>query len=592
LFNSRLLWKTWGIFGAIIIFGTLVFGYLTTNQIEKDARDNIESLLGSEAYALKQLFIPYLLKHQLLTSDEVSRLTEGIDHRITVIDIEGTVLADNWKESRIMDNHATRPEVLNATSKILGMSERYSQTVTQNMLYVALSVELENMQLGFIRIAAPLSAIEGQLSTLRWRIIAIAFFIGCLFLILGFVLARVVTRPITEMTTIASEISDGNYSLRLPEGRFDEIGELSRVLNELAKSAEERIAALTANRNQLESVLEGLVEGVVAVDQDQIVLHVNDSARSMLGFEQRELVGLPLHDIVMVSELSRLVNRCVQERKAIEATVRVASVVLNIAVAPLDGEKDTAVGAIIVIQDVTEMLRSEQVRRDFVANASHELKTPIAAIRGFVETIIDDPMMKNDIRNQFLTKAHSQVDRLGNIVQDLIDLSRFDAGEGGSEKEPVDLAELLRQIVTEKQDHANLEKVRLTITLDTDVLMVEGDQEGLHQMVTNLVDNAIKHSKEDSEVIVRLKRVAAAAVIEVEDTGMGIPTEEQQRIFERFYRVDRARSRIKGGTGLGLSIVKHVSQAHGGRVHVRSQIDKGSVFTVEIPISKELPTYV
>ncbi len=584
MFHSRLLWKTWGIFGAIIIFGTLVFGYLATDQVENDARDNIESLLRSEAYALRQLFIPYLLKGQLLKKDQVSQLTEGIDHRVTVIDAKGIVLADNWKESRIMDNHALRPEVLSAATDTLGISERYSRTVSQNMLYVALSVELKNRHIGFIRIAVPLSTIENQLSELRWRIAAIAFFIGCLFLILGFVLARVVTRPITEMTAVASEIARGNYSLRLPEGRMDEIGELSRVLNELAESAEERIEALTSSRNQLEAVLGGLTEGVVAVDQDQMILHVNDSARSILGFEQRELVGLPLKEVVMISELSPLVEHCFKERSGIETTVRVASVVLNIAVALLDGENETAVGAIIVIQDVTEVLRSEQVRRDFVANASHELKTPIAAIRGFVETIIDDPDMEIDIRHQFLDKARRQVDRLSHIVQDLIDLSRFDAGDSGAEKEAVDLGRMLRLVAVEKQDHANVEQVGLTVEVESEVT-IDGDEDGLHQMVTNLVDNAIKHSKLGGDVYLRLKRQGTTAIIEVEDLGIGIPTEAQPRIFERFYRVDRARSRVKGGTGLGLSIVKHIAQVHGGSVIVKSQIDKGSIFIVELPAS-------
>jgi two-component system, OmpR family, phosphate regulon sensor histidine kinase PhoR len=584
VFHSRLLWKTWGVFGTIIILGTLVFGYLTTNEVEKDARNNIESLLISEAYALKQLFIPYLLERRSLNVAEATRLTEGIDHRVTIIDSDGGVLGDNWKDFKIMDNHATRSEVQSAATESLGMSERYSRTVVQNMLYVALSVNLNGTHIGFIRIAVPLSSVEKQLSTLRWRIVGIALFIGFLFLILGFVLARVVTRPITEMTLIASDISDGNYSLRLPEGRFDEIGELSRVLNKLALGAEDRIEALTSNRNQLEAVLGGLSEGVVAVDLNQVVLHANDSACSILGYEQKELSGLQLKEVVTVSELSQLVNRCFLEHSAIQTTVRVASIVLNITVTPLDGENETAVGAIIVIQDVTQVKRSEQVRRDFVANASHELKTPIAAIRGFIETIIDDPHMDEDTQRHFLDRSRAQVDRLGNIVQDLIDLSRFDAGDSVGRKEPVDLADVLRTVIAEKQDHANLEKVRLDIELQIDTLPMDGDQDGIHQMVTNLVDNAIKHSKEGGAVSLRLSRKASNAVIEVEDTGMGIPSEEQQRIFERFYRVDRARSRVKGGTGLGLSIVKHVSQTHGGTVHVQSQLDKGSVFTVELPI--------
>jgi two-component system phosphate regulon sensor histidine kinase PhoR len=230
------------------------------------------------------------------------------------------------------------------------------------------------------------------------------------------------------------------------------------------------------------------------------------------------------------------------------------------------------------------MSHLEQVRRDFVANASHELKTPISAIRGFIETIIDDPEMPKEILQQFIQRTGNQVIRLDNVVQDLIDLSRFDSQDGVLTVTPVDLVPLLQQVHAEILDDAKLADVRIEIDNQQASLVVGGDKEALHQMIRNLAENGIKYSGADGKVTLVINQSDDQAVIEVTDRGIGISSEDQQRIFERFYRVDRARSRERGGTGLGLSIVKHIAQSHNGTVQVHSQIDKGSTFTVRLPL--------
>ena len=250
-----------------------------------------------------------------------------------------------------------------------------------------------------------------------------------------------------------------------------------------------------------------------------------------------------------------------------------------------DEDWTSAAGAIIVLQDITEMLRLEQVRSDFVANASHELKTPISAIRGFVETILDDPNMPDEVLQRFINRIRSQATRLDHIVQDLIHLSRFDSHAQRMSVTQIDLAFLLREVFDDKNEDAIDAGVTLRLDITNKEVAVEGEQEALYQMVSNLVDNAIKYTQGDGEVTLRLRTLGRMAVVEVEDTGIGIAEEEQQRIFERFYRVDRARSRDQGGTGLGLAIVKHIAQSHKGSVMVNSQINKGSVFTVRLPIS-------
>jgi two-component system phosphate regulon sensor histidine kinase PhoR len=585
--GSRLLWQIWGILGALVFVCIFVFGFLTADRVEKNARSDIEQSLQAQAIILKQLFLSQLIANQPVDFKNMAAITEGMSIRITLINSEGKVLADNREETSLMDNHAGRPEVMQAKQDQVGISERYSSTLKQNMLYIAMSVEQAETQIGFVRVALPFKAIDLQLTELRRQIWVSAMLIGFFFLLLGFFLARQLTRPITQMTAVAGDMAQGNYSLRLPEGRTDEIGRLAMALNELARGTEERIRELTSSRNELAAVLGGLTEGVIAVDLECNMLHLNDAARTMLNLTEVDLLGEPLLDKIHVPELGESVMACLRSRNTVETNASIADTKLNIVVVPLGGGKQYVLaGAILVLQDVTEMSRLEQVRRDFVANASHELKTPISAIRGFIETIIDDPKMPKEILQQFIQRTGNQVNRLNNIVQDLIHLSRFDSQAGVMAVAPVDLVPLLQQVHAEILDDAKLAEVRIEIVLQQDSLIVEGDKEALHQMIRNLADNGIKYSGAGGKVSLLIDQSDNQAIIKVVDEGIGIPSEDQQRIFERFYRVDRARSRERGGTGLGLSIVKHIAQSHNGTVQVHSQIDKGSTFTVRIPLLK------
>jgi len=315
-------------------------------------------------------------------------------------------------------------------------------------------------------------------------------------------------------------------------------------------------------------------------------VHINDSARRILHLSVRDVIGTALWEVVRVSEICQAVDTCLSELITVNATVKVGNQTLDVSVVLLRDENWTsAAGAIIVLQDITEMLRLEQVRSDFVANASHELKTPISAIRGFVETIVDDPDMSEDVRTRFIERISKQVTRLDHIVQDLIHLSRFDTHARKMSVSRLELSFLLDQVYQAHLDDAEAAGVSLRLDVPDKPIEVDGESEALEQMVTNLVDNAIKYSKSEGLVVLRLRTLGQMAVIEVEDNGIGIPDGELQRIFERFYRVDRARSREKGGTGLGLSIVKHIAQSHRGSVMVESHPGKGSVFTVRLPLA-------
>ena len=567
--------------GGLVMVSTIVFGWITAQQLENDVRNTLRESLQTQATILQQLALPLLENGQIATEAQVEQLARGIDHRITLINVQGKVLADNRESAGLMEDHSSRPEIVDARAHGVGTSERHSQTVRQTMLYVALRIDREPK--GFIRIAMPLEIIQSQLSELRSRIFLSALLITTVFLIIGFLLARRVTRPLVEITDTAEQIAMGRYGLRLPGSQRDEIGKLSAAMNELASETETRIHDLTSSCNQLATILAGLTEGVIAVDMDSTILHINDAAQKMLSVDAQYLQLAQLRDLPPAAELTQSTQSCLQERISLHISIKVDERNIDVLIAPLDGLDNQVIGAIIVLQDITEMLHLEKVRSDFVANASHELKTSISAIRGLVETIIDDSSMDKSVLTTFLGRIQNQAIRLDTIVQDLIRLSRFDAQDTIRRDSNVNLSEIIRAVYKAKLEDAADSGVDLMLDIPSDSIVIQGESEALDQMVSNLVDNAIKYCGDDGKVELRLSRRGQMACIEVKDNGIGIPKEDQQRIFERFYRVDRGRSREQGGTGLGLSIVKHVVGSHHGEVTVRSGLDKGTVFEVRIP---------
>lgn len=587
MLRSRFLWQVWGGLGFTLIISTLVFGFFVADQVERDALNRIEQTMLNQALALTPAMSPYLEKHETLSQEELVRMTPGITARITLIDDEGQVLADNKSNPENMDNHLNRPEVIASTASSYGVSQRYSNTLNLSMLYLAVQMRSVSGKRGFLRLALPLTSIDEQMTALQSRIYVSAATVGLLFLIIGYFLAYRVTNPIARMTEVARNVAEGEYHLRLPADRADEIGQLSVVINELAIGAQEQIEELTDSRNRLAAVLAGLAEGVVAFDDEQRVLHVNDAALMMLGLKVEQVLNQSFERVPTTREIKQVVETCVLEQTNVVSTVKFGGNTFECTCVEMDVGSEEGNGGILVLEDITERMNLEKVRSDFVANASHELKTPISAIRGLVETIIDDPKMPADVFSRFMERIRQQTIRLDRIVQDLLHLSRFDSTEREKNVTRIELGGLLRQVCQSKAYDASDEGLELDLDLQVDALEVDGEAEALNQLVTNLVENAIKYTEEGGKVVVRLSKVGSMATIEVQDTGIGISKEETQRIFERFYRVDRARSRDIGGTGLGLAIVKHIAQVHQGSVTVDSQIGKGSTFIVQLPLAQD-----
>ena len=474
MLRSHLLWKVYVRYTVLVIVAITVAGSLVTRKIEENSINNIQRSLYSESVLLRSLIIDIFknvdevnfLESRL--QKHLQLLNQKLDTRVTVIRKNGVVIADSEEDPANMENHGSRPEVLAATSGEYGVATRFSSTLGMKMMYLALPVQLEGQLVGYVRTSLPLLLVEKRVKQSQSSIAFGVVFVIVTALLLGLFFLRKLSVRLTEMTTVAESMAQGNYDQNIAISRSDEIGKLASALNQLAKSA-------------------------------------------------RDLEG---------------------------------------------------------------------IRRDFIANVSHELKTPITAVRGLIETIIEDEEMSDASQERFLAKIQDQSIRLSSIVADLLELSQLESGKGILEKESFNLNEVINSTVISLMQVAESSNIRVGVKLPEDPLILFGDKNSLFQVIRNLLENALKYSPKDAAVRICLYQENEKAVIEVQDWGIGIKQQDQDRIFQRFYRVDKARSRELGGTGLGLSIVKHIVLAHSGEISVESDFGLGSIFRVFLPIEK------
>jgi two-component system phosphate regulon sensor histidine kinase PhoR len=590
--RGRFLWKLYAGYAAVILLSVLTIGLLVTRQITENSMAEIRNELDDKAFLLRQIALDALRTGE--AGDLQARVAEVAAHnpeRLTVIRGDGLVLADSLRDPRSMDNHARRPEVLEATERGSGRAVRFSRTLGTRLMYVALKVELDGRRLGWVRTSLPLVKIDERLAALRARVLIGGIAAVVLGLILGFVLARSVTRPLTSMTDVAKALAAGDYARRVATGSPGEVGVLARAFNSMADVLRERMETITEDRNKVLAILRSMVEGLVAVDRDQRIVLINSlAARLLKAPPTGSSVGQRIWEVTRVQEVCNLVEKTLQSGRDHESELRIPTgrndQIVEMCSSPLRAAEGATVGAVVLLHDVTDQRRLETMRRDFVANVSHELKTPLTAIRGLVETLLDDPDMEPDIRRRFLEKVNTQSGRLTALVTDLLALSRLESEEEQLKRRHLDLRRPIAD--SYERNQSDFEAAGLTADLEmaSAPVPVLADAEALAQMADNLMQNAVRYTPEEGRITVRVKHEGETALLEVEDTGIGIDPRHHARIFERFYRVDTARSREIGGTGLGLAIVKHIAQAHGGQVSVESEPGEGTTFSVRIPITE------
>jgi two-component system, OmpR family, phosphate regulon sensor histidine kinase PhoR len=527
--------------------------------------DSLTRSLASEATAARRA----LSAEGPALQSEATSLGQELDVRITVIRTNGVVLADSTRDPSTMENHAGRPEVRTALEGELGVASRTSETTGEPYRYVALPPEDGRI----VRVALPLSIVQDQLGQVRTLVVGGAALAAILGVAAVWLVARGLTRPLRRMTETVARMSEGELDARIEPDGTRELGLLAGTLNGLASDLGARIDQVRRERQGLDGILSAMEEGVLLVDDDDSIRYTNPAARRMLVTADgpsnvRELTP---------SALRVLLDRARVTARAAEADIEtgIPSRLIRATALPIELRGQ----ALLVLRDVTESRRVEAMRRDFVADASHELKTPVASIRATAETVRTAIEEDPTAAVRFADRLHRESVRLARIISDLLDLSRLETER--AEFEAVRLDEIVEEEVTRLREDSRRAGVRVEVAAQPTPL--RGSPKDLALLVRNLLDNAIRYSDRGGSVRVETGSSDGQALVSVADSGVGIPSRDLPRIFERFYRVDRARSRETGGTGLGLSIARHIVEQHGGVIEAESELGRGSVFRVRLP---------
>jgi two-component system phosphate regulon sensor histidine kinase PhoR len=572
---------------------SLVAGLYLNRALESLAVDTLEArlastgrLLADDARALIARGVPPAQFRAFAVHGAVPTRS-----RVTVIARDGRVLGDSEvavEDLPRVENHAGRPEVQEALAGRIGRHLRTSATIGTPLLYVAVPVEDGGRVIGVLRVALPLSVVTSSYAAIH-RVMLVGGLVALLAACgIGLFVARRVTEPVVQMQAIARRMSDGDFTARVPVRSPDEIGALGRALNAMAARLREKIQDIEQEQAKTTAILDGMVEGVVAVDGRDTILLMNERVRAMFGLGPARGERKPFLEVIRNADLHRILHesRAAGEGSVSHHELRLASPIerrLQVNAVPLRLAPDET-GVVMVLHDVSELRRLEQVRTEFVANVSHELRTPLTAIQGYLETLLGGALEERANARRFLEIVFRHTERLGRLLNDLTDLSNIELGKVSLKLAPTRLDEVVESVLAIIGPKADAGRVALATDLPAALRPVLADRDRLAQILINLVDNAVKYTPDGGRVTVRASERAGGGVeIAVIDTGVGIPPGDLPRITERFYRVDRARSRELGGTGLGLAIVKHLVLAHGGELRIESEPPRGTTVYVTLP---------
>lgn len=573
------------IYMLTVLVAISLLGLSLSKWTERHYVASLTSDLTAESRFIGELVLPLNMGSPAI--DELAkRASRSLGCRVTIIQAGGTVIGESDHDFRTMESHKNRPEVRAALSSGTGSVIRKSSTIRTRMLYVASSLRDNKGRVVVVRVAENLAQVDRVLGNIA-RVFLITTLIAIAFAaLIGYIFASRIIRRILSMNAAARRIAKGDLKtdFKVPDVPCDEIDELAIVLNSMSKELRFMMDELAEEKNMLETILARTDDGLVVVDKDARIRMVNPAAERLLGAMFSQIEGKTVIEGTLNHDLSELAARVLRTGLPASLEVEISSpkeTHLNVYVASLE-RPGGDFGAVIVMHDLSETRRIDSIRRDFVANVSHEFRTPLASIRVMAETIILRGKKDPEKAAYFAEKIMGEADRLTALSDDLLDLAKIEAGMSIAHREKFSLAEITDRIVAQFVPVAAHKGVGVTTEVSPDVI-VNGDSDAVYQILLNLVDNAVKYTPEGGHVLVSATTGNDRVTVKVADTGIGIPAQDLSRIFERFYRVDRARSRESGGTGLGLSIVKHLVEAHGGRVTIDSTPGSGTTFTVTLP---------
>jgi len=577
---------------VVTALGMAVMGLYVSRALERRSLEQLTSGLTTQARLLHDAVVPAVAGQappggvQRLAREYGAKLRA----RVTVIAVDGTVLADSEQDPegvRGMENHAGRPEVRAALAGGVGSHLRRSRTLDLEMLYVAVPLDPGAGVRGVLRLALPLTEVAETSASIRRSVAAGALLAFGVALGVGLFTSRRVTRPMSQMQAVAHRMAEGHFDRKAPVAGEDEVAELGRALNLMASRLKEKIEDLEREQGKVAAILDRMVEGVVALDSLGRLLLMNPAARAIFDLRRDPVEGRPLAELIRQKEIFDLVEACRACRPG-ESCRREVEIgppinrILEAHAVPVHFGPDRT-GSLLVLHDITALRRLEQVRTEFVANVSHELRNPLTAIKGYLETLLDGALDEPATARRFLEIAHTHADRLGRLVDDLLQLSDIETGRVVLAPAPLVLQDVARDVSAIFANPASRKRLTLLNRVPPD-LRARADRDRLVQILVNLVDNAVKYTPEGGRVTLGATPGASGFVqLWVADTGIGIPSTDLPRITERFYRVDKARSRELGGTGLGLAIVKHLVQAHGGELRIESEVGRGTTVRFTLP---------
>ncbi len=587
--GRRLFFQIYPAFLLLIALTILPTAWFTTRIFRDFYIANIRTEVSQRATMLKPQILQHLSDPGFL---EFCRKTaEDSGTRLTVIAPDGKVLYDSDGDYSTMPSHEERPELKQAlTERRLVSSQRYSATLMKEMIYVADPlVDAKGDVVGAFRLSLPLAVVDTNIGALKIKLFFFAVFLALLSMGFGLLISRRLSRPLEEVRKSVVRMAEGDLNKRISAaGGIEEINALAEAVNSLGVQLKLRISDITSRKNELSTILSSMSEGVIAVDPDLRMIIVNKAAREILGMKEDSVEGHTVYEVLRNPHMQSFVEKLLATRSPAEDELEWDAGDKRILVlrGSIMMDADSPSGAVVVIRDITRMRKLEDMRRDFVANVSHEIKTPVTAIKTAVETLAAQSDSFPPPLRRFLEIIGRHADRLADLVGDVLSLSALESGSSSMGMLFSFRQESLFRILQTALElcRSRAESAQVTLKLECgEKIRLFADASLLEQAVVNLVDNAIKYSPAGETVRIAGEEKEDHILIRVSDHGCGIPEQEHDRIFERFYRVDKARSRKLGGTGLGLSIVKHIVLAHHGTVHVESVPGEGSTFVIELP---------
>ena len=592
-FKKKLFWQLFPSYLLITIISLVAVAWYASSAIRDFYID--QTILDIEARA--RLFEEHIAEHvDPLDVKAIDMLVKKAGNRsstrFTVILPSGVVAGDSHEDPAGMDNHADRPEFLGALKENRGASLRHSITLDKDFMYVAVPMKKGSQDIAVIRASIPISAVDNALKSIQFKVLLAGLVMALFSAILSLMVSRRITHPIEQIRKWAESIAKGNFQPKPSVHSAEEIEGLCKSLSRMAEELRQRIEQMSRQQNEMKAVFSSMTEGVIAFDMEEHVLGMNQAAAGILKCDLNAARGRNIQEVVRNTALHKFVRDTLLAQDTIEEDIPTTSDgegLLNGHGTLLRNDSGHQIGALVVLNDVTRLRRLENIRRDFVSNVSHEIKTPITAIKGFVETLRDGTVENAEDTARFLGIIEKHVDRLEAIIEDLLNLSKI---EQESEQDGISLVESRMCDILQNAlqvCHVAIADKKIEIeTSCTDSIKANVDPTLLEQAIVNLLDNAVKYSADVGTIRLQVSEEKEFVIIAVQDHGCGISKKHLPRLFERFYRVDKARSRQMGGTGLGLAIAKHIAQAHGGDISVESAPGKGSTFSIQLPAKSEM----